>query len=102
MTLVNLYKIQKALSIRENLVDLFNSLDRRASYNELRSTQKEILGLLSHRRTEKDLVLKASTGLGKTAVGLLYLYAHMHKKKEPVVYFCPTVQLVKQVLEEAT
>lgn len=46
-------------------------------------------------------MLKVSTGAGKTTVGLLYLYGFMRVSKEPVVFLCPTVQLVDQVLDEA-
>src|ERR1700694_2358314 len=42
-----------------------------------------------------------NTGAGKTTAGLLYLLSFMEEKEEPVVYLCPTVQLVEQVLDEA-
>lgn len=97
----NLLK-QKRVVDPTNLVGLFNSLDRYASHVELRPTQDQALKQLTERRNERDLILKISTGSGKTAVGLLYLYSHMLETEEPVVYLCPTVQLVDQVLEEAT
>lgn len=84
-----------------NLIDLFNSLDRHASHTELRPAQDQALSFLTARRSQKDLILKLSTGAGKTAAGLLYLLSFMEEKEEPVVYLCPTVQLVEQVLEEA-
>ncbi|MFH0990362.1 MAG: DEAD/DEAH box helicase [bacterium] len=84
-----------------NLVGLFNSLDRYASHTELRPAQDQALKHLTDRRSEKDIILKISTGAGKTAVGLLYLYSHMTETEEPALYLCPTVQLVEQVLEEA-
>jgi hypothetical protein len=56
---------------------------------------------LTERQAEKDLVLKVSTGAGKTTVGLLYLYGFMKVSREAGVFLCPTVQLVEQVLEEA-
>lgn len=85
-----------------NLGDLFNSLDRHASHIELRPVQAQALELLSQRRKEHDLILKISTGSGKTLVGLLYLQSHMEEREEPVVYLCPTIQLAEQVLEEAS
>lgn len=42
-----------------------------------------------------------STGAGKTTVGLLYLRSHAIEKAAPVVYLCPTAQLVGQVVAEA-
>ncbi len=57
-----------------NLTKLFESLDRHASHTDLRPAQKEALQLVQQRRTDKDLVLKISTGAGKTTVALLYLF----------------------------
>jgi len=85
-----------------SLTDLFESLDRQASHTELRNAQREALQSLGQRRQERNVVLKMSTGTGKTAVALLYLYSHMEEKNEPVVYLCPTVQLVEQVQQEAS
>ncbi|MYC12367.1 MAG: DEAD/DEAH box helicase, partial [Gemmatimonadetes bacterium] len=84
-----------------NLLALFEYLDRHGSHIDLRPVQKEVLSAINGRRDEKDLVLKVSTGAGKTAVALLYLQSHMEKSGKPVVYLCPTVQLVEQVHEEA-
>ena len=84
-----------------DLIKLFESLDRHSSHTVLRPVQIEALQELGKRRDERDHVLKISTGAGKTTVALLYLQAYMEEKEEPVVYLCPTVQLVEQVLEEA-
>ncbi len=84
-----------------DLIKLFESLDRQSSHTELRPVQIEALQELGKRREEKDHVLKISTGAGKTTVALLYLQSYMQEKDEPVVYLCPTVQLVEQVQEEA-
>ena len=69
-----------------NLLMLFESLDRQASHIDLRPAQDDALRLLSERRTERDLILKISTGTGKTAAGLLYLLSFMTELKRPVVY----------------
>ena len=69
-----------------NPLDIFNSLDRRASHTALRPVQLEALEALNSRREERDLVLKLSTGAGKTTVALVYLYSHMKEKKQPAVY----------------
>lgn len=84
-----------------DLMAVFESLDRQTSHTELRPSQIESINELSSQKSEEDLILKVSTGAGKTAIGLLYLYSHMKAKKEPVVYLCPTTQLVDQVIEEA-
>jgi hypothetical protein len=85
-----------------NLLTVFESLDRQTSHIDLRTVQKEALEQLSHTRTNKDIVLKISTGSGKTAIALLFLFSHMVEKEQPVVFLCPTIQLVKQALDEAT
>ena len=84
-----------------DFIKLFESLDRKTSHTELRPTQREVLIEMGKRRKEKDFVLKIGTGVGKTAVGLLYLQSFMEESEEPAVYLCPTVQLVEQVRDEA-
>jgi hypothetical protein len=95
-----LVKQKKAIDI-SNLLVLYNSLDRHATHIELRPVQEHALNSLTDRRDEKDLILKISTGAGKTLVGLIYLMSHMEEKEEPGVYLCPTIQLAEQVLDEA-
>lgn len=82
-------------------IELFDSLDRKASHTALRPVQTEALTALYERRNERDLVLKLSTGAGKTTVALVYLYSHMREKRQPAVYLCPTTQLAEQVVAEA-
>lgn len=77
-----------------DLMKLFNSLDRQASHTTLRPAQEEILRRMQPHRGERDLVLKMSTGAGKTAVALVYLKSHMAETRRPGVYLCPTTQLV--------
>jgi len=84
-----------------DMLKVFESLDRKTSHTELRRSQIESLQALTAGRVQRDHVLKVSTGAGKTAVGLLYLKSHALAKKAPVVYLCPTSQLVGQVLAEA-
>lgn len=85
-----------------NLIKVFESLDRQTSHIDLRPVQLQALELLSKKRTDRDIILKISTGAGKTSTALLFLLSHMGERCQPVVYICPTIQLVKQVLEEAT
>ena len=91
---------RKSIDTRD-LPVLFDSLDRKASHIEPRLAQRDALKQLSQRRDTRDLVLKMSTGSGKTAVGLIYLFSFMDESKQPVVYLCPTNQLVDQVHSEA-
>ena len=84
-----------------NLLLLFESLDRKASHIDLRLAQQDALKMLSDLRATRDLVLKMSTGSGKTTVALVYLFSFMEESKQPVVYLCPTTQLADQVRSEA-
>jgi hypothetical protein len=92
---------KKRGAVSKDLASLFESLDRKTSHTELRQTQSQAIAELDKRREQRDLVLKISTGAGKTGVGLLWLHSYMEETGEPAVYLCPTVQLVNQVLEEA-
>lgn len=84
-----------------DLYALYYSLDRKGSHVDPRPPQTEALNELTKRRDSRDLVLKMSTGYGKTTVALVYLWSHMIETGRPVVYLCPTTQLVDQVLREA-
>lgn len=84
-----------------DLEKIFSALDVKSTHTEPRLAQREAMSELTERKDDRDIVLKVSTGAGKTTVGLLYAYAHMRSSGSPVVYLCPTVQLVGQVLEEA-
>lgn len=84
-----------------DLDKFYSALDVKGTHTEPRPAQREAMSALTDRCEEKDLVLKVSTGAGKTTVGLLYLYGFMKVSREPVAFLCPTVQLVEQVLEEA-
>lgn len=93
-------KKKRSVDVKD-LPRLFESLDRKTSHTELRPAQAQALEELKKRRSDRDLILKISTGAGKTGVGLLWLLSHMEENEEPAVYLCPTVQLVDQVLDEA-
>lgn len=91
----------KQEEVTYDLEKFYGALDVKGTHTEPRPAQREAMRALTERRNEKDLVLKVSTGAGKTTVGLLYLYGFMRMSREPVVFLCPTVQLIEQVLEEA-
>ncbi|BBO86801.1 DEAD/DEAH box helicase (plasmid) [Desulfosarcina ovata subsp. sediminis] len=101
--MVDFQKLTKKSTKRDykNLLALFDALDRQTSHTDPRPAQKEALLLLSQRRTERDHILKISTGAGKTSIGLLYLLSFMEEYKQPVVYLCPTKQLIAQVQAES-
>ncbi|MHC6054990.1 DEAD/DEAH box helicase [Ralstonia solanacearum] len=84
-----------------DLARSFAALDVRGTHTELRQAQLEAISELTKRYADIDIVLKISTGAGKTTIALLYLYAHMRMAKGVSAYLCPTVQLMEQVLEEA-
>ncbi len=99
---INFSKLAKAKTANtpNKLSDLFNQLDRKATHESLRPVQIESLTALDEHISESDIVLKVSTGSGKTVVGLVY--AELMRRKypgEPVIYLCPTTQLVDQVID---
>lgn len=84
------------------LIQLFEQLDRKATHNSLRPVQIEALEELDRQIGERDVLLKVSTGSGKTLVGLVY--AEFMRRKysgELSLYLCPTNQLADQVAESA-
>jgi tetratricopeptide (TPR) repeat protein len=97
-------KLGKARKSSEpsTLLELFDQLDRKASHNSLRPVQIEALNGLQAQIAERDVLLKVSTGSGKTVVGLVFAeFMRRRYQGEPVVYLCPTLQLVDQVLQGA-
>ncbi|MBH1664620.1 DEAD/DEAH box helicase family protein [Stenotrophomonas maltophilia] len=84
----------------KSLIETFSRLDRKVSHVELRSSQVELFKKIDARIDERDLVLKLTTGGGKTTTGLIYLKQKMDDYCEPVVFLVPTLQLAEQVIEE--
>lgn len=80
---------------------IFQRLPKPPHINDLWESQSEALKLWGKRRTERDLVIKLNTGGGKTLVGLLIGQALLNELHKPVIYLCPTRQLVQQTLEKA-
>jgi hypothetical protein len=86
----------------DRLLDLFNQLDRKATHESPRPVQVEAFEALDVHINERDVVLKVSTGSGKTLVGLVY--AERMRRNYPdqaVIYLCPTTQLIEQVVKSA-
>lgn len=55
-----------------SLGELFSQLDRKATHTSLRPIQVSALEALDKQASERDVVIKLSTGSGKTLVGLVY------------------------------
>ncbi|CAB3887365.1 hypothetical protein LMG26684_03906 [Achromobacter mucicolens] len=86
--------------IPATLGELFKQLDRKATHTGLRTAQLAALSALDRQLDERDVIMKLSTGSGKTVLGLLYAEMMRRKYKgEPVAYLCPTNQLAEQVVE---
>jgi len=82
-------------------IEIFRRLPKPSGFNDLYTSQAEVLqGWFDH-RNEKDTVLKLHTGGGKTIVGLLIAQSSLNESTGPVLYLAPTVQLVNQTLEKA-
>lgn len=82
-----------------SLAELFGQLDRKATHTSLRPAQAAAAQALDLQIDQHDIVMKLSTGSGKTVLGLLYAERMRRRYKgEPVVYLCPTTQLVDQVV----
>lgn len=82
--------------------EIFHSLLRSDTrFDYLRDVQADVLKAWNARRTDRDVVLKMNTGSGKTLVGLLMLQSLLNEGIGPVIYLCPTKQLVDQVYQTA-
>ena len=81
---------------------LFRDLPRR-KHPSLYDHQGQMLRTyVAQALNSTDVALQLPTGSGKTLVGLLLAEWRRRKNRERVVYLCPTRQLVKQVVEEAS
>jgi len=81
------------------LADLFKQLDRKTTHTSLRPAQLTAFAALDAQLDEQDVIMKLSTGSGKTVLGLVYAEMMRRKYKgDPVVYLCPTTQLINQVV----
>lgn len=99
--MINFGKLSKTKSSGPpaKLVELFDQLDRKASHGSLRPVQIEALNALDEQIKQRDIVIKVSTGSGKTVAGLVYAeYMRRKYPGEMVMYLAPTNQLVDQVI----
>jgi len=81
--------------------EIFRRLPKPEGFNDIYTSQEQVLENWFGRRNEADVVIKLHTGGGKTLVGLLMAQSTLNETKEPVLYLAPTRQLVKQTLEKA-
>lgn len=81
--------------------EIFRRLPKPEGFNDIYTSQAEVLESWFERRNESDIVVKLHTGGGKTLVGLLMAQSTLTETKEPVLYLAPTRQLVTQTLEKA-
>jgi hypothetical protein len=70
-------------------------------YEFPRDVQTQVWNAWHERRTEKDLVVKANTGSGKTVVGLLVLQSCLNEGIGPAAFFTPNKYLADQAKREA-
>ena len=81
--------------------NIFLRLPKSPGVDDLWSGQAEALRQWFKRREERDIVVKLNTGGGKTLVGLLIAQSILNERMRPVLYLCPTRQLLDQILEQS-
>ena len=87
-------------SVAESPDKLLMDLTRREVLNVF-PPQEYVLQKYVEHEEASDVALQLPTGSGKTLVGLLIAEWRRRKNNERVVYLCPTIQLVEQVVEQA-
>lgn len=80
---------------------LFRDLTRRKFPDVLPHQAETMQAYAAVGVTPPDVALQLPTGSGKTLVGLLIAEWRRRKFNERVVYLCPTIQLVHQVVHQA-
>ncbi len=91
-----------ATAVKTNPIEIYDTLDRASDKNALRPAQLSVLSeWWEVFQNQKDVILKLHTGQGKTLLGLLILQSKLNQKKGPVLYLCPTQNLVNQTCEQA-
>lgn len=91
----------KAQSAIIDPIDIFRHLPKPAGINDVYTSQAQVLEEWYSRRNEKDIIIKLHTGGGKTLVGLLIAKSILIETHEPVLYLCPTTQLVEQIISKS-
>lgn len=91
--------LKSSVSIKDP-ESLFRDL-RDRTVEGLLSQQADMLRNYMDHVDSRDIALELPTGSGKTLVGLLIAEWRRRTKRERCVLFCPTKQLVHQVVEQA-
>lgn len=92
----------KALSKKIHPTEIYDRLDRTTATGPLRPEQQRVLDdWFTHRRTDKDLIIKLHTGAGKTLIGLLIAQSYINSNEGPAIYICPNIYLMQQACAEA-
>jgi replicative superfamily II helicase len=94
-------RTKKKKDVVTDPVEIFRRLPKPPGFNDLYTSQAEVLNSWYERRSERDVVVKLHTGGGKTLVGLLMAQSTLNETREPVLYLAPTTQLVDQTLKKA-
>ena len=83
--------------VKTNPIEIYDTLDRASDKNALRPAQLAVLeDWWNNYKDKKDVILKLHTGQGKTLLGLLILQSKLNLNQGPVLYLCPTYNLVTQ------
>ena len=81
--------------------EILRRLPKPPGFNDLYTSQADVLRNWFNDRSARDVVIKLHTGGGKTLVGLLMAQSTLNEIKSPVLYLAPTTQLVDQTVERA-
>ena len=82
--------------------ELYSQLSKRPGYGKLWDVQGQVLTAWHARRGDRDIVIKANTGGGKTIDGLLILQSYLNEGVGTALYVAPNKYLVDQVIREAS
>lgn len=83
-------------------IEIYKGLSKKSTIGEIRTGQKRILEKwFNEYKNQKDVIIKAPTGEGKTLIGLLMLQSSLNEGKGPALYLCPNNQLVEQTVSQA-
>ena len=81
--------------------EVFDRLPKPQSFDDLHSSQAEVLDAWFHDREVKNTVIKLNTGGGKTLVGLLIALSSARELKRGALYLVDSKQLARQVCDQA-
>lgn len=80
-------------------IEIFHRLPKGEGINDLWSGQAEALKTWHENRNDRDIIIKLNTGGGKTLVGLLIAQSVANETNGPILYLCPTRQLMNQTYQ---